>query len=270
MLYEILKTAKLGAATAPDMFTGLLAQKMPFAKGGEIAELSGVPPLRFKSNGEPLIDWKISGNTVQNGTPTPSNPVEVNGVGVRTENLLDYSTFVNDYWLNNNTGLPVPYNNGGRIATTSPIDVTNVNNVTFYFTSEVANTQFMYSLFNGSTFIKRVTGQSSGTTIDVSNGDTLYLCLYRTTALPITISDVSNAMLNTGTTAKPFEPYGYKIPITCGGVTTDIYIGDSPLYDGDTISMTDTGIEISTAYGNNVLTVGTTVQPSEVYIKYKK
>jgi hypothetical protein len=39
---------------------------------------------------------------------------------------------------------------------------------------------------------------------------------------------------------------------------------------GDTLSMTDTGIEIPTVHGNNVLTVDTTVQPSEVYIKYKK
>ena len=179
------------------------------------------------SDGTAVTAYTIKGNTVQNGTPTPASPVEVNGVGVRTENLLDYSTFVNDYWLNNNTGLPQPYNTGGRIATTSSIDVNNVNNVTFNFTSGVENTQFMYSLFNGSTLIERVTGLSRGTTIDVSNGDTLYLCLYRTTGLPITISDVSNAMLNVGSTALPYEPYGYKIPILSGQQPTNIYLGST-------------------------------------------
>jgi hypothetical protein len=175
----------------------------------------------------------IKGNMQQSGTPTPTSPITPSECGERTENLLDYSTFVNDYWLNNNTGLPQPYNNGGRIATTSPIDVNNVNNVTFNFTSGVANTQFMYSLFNGSTLIERVTGLSRETTIDVSNGDTLYLCLYRTTGLPITISDVSNAMLNVGSTAKPYEPYGYKIPIVSGGVTTNVYLSEPLRKIGD-------------------------------------
>jgi hypothetical protein len=34
-------------------------------------------------------------------------------------------------------------------------------------------------------------------------------------------------MLNTGSTAKPYEPYGYKIPISSAGVTTNIYLGST-------------------------------------------
>ena len=44
-------------------------------------ELSGIPPLSFTSKGKPLTAWSITGNTVQNGTPTPENPVEVQAVG---------------------------------------------------------------------------------------------------------------------------------------------------------------------------------------------
>ena len=44
-------------------------------------ELSGIPPLSFTSKGKPLTAWSITGNTVQNGTPTPENPVEVLGCG---------------------------------------------------------------------------------------------------------------------------------------------------------------------------------------------
>ena len=44
-------------------------------------ELSGTPPLSFTSKGKPLTAWSITGNTVQNGTPTPDNPVEVLGCG---------------------------------------------------------------------------------------------------------------------------------------------------------------------------------------------
>lgn len=44
-------------------------------------ELLGTPPLSFTAKGKPLTAWSITGNTVQNGTPTPENPVEVQGVG---------------------------------------------------------------------------------------------------------------------------------------------------------------------------------------------
>jgi hypothetical protein len=34
-------------------------------------------------------------------------------------------------------------------------------------------------------------------------------------------------MLSLGSTAKPYEPYGYKIPISSAGVTTNIYLGST-------------------------------------------
>jgi hypothetical protein len=37
---------------------------------------------------------------------------------------------------------------------------------------------------------------------------------------------VSNAMLNTGSTALPYEPYGYKIPISSANTTTPVYLGE--------------------------------------------
>ena len=47
----------------------------------QIKVIEGVPPLSFTSKGNPLTAWSITGNTVQNGTPTPENPVEVLGCG---------------------------------------------------------------------------------------------------------------------------------------------------------------------------------------------
>ena len=76
-------------------------------------------------------------------------------------------------------------------------------------------------------------------------------------------------MLNTGATAATFEPYGYKIPVTCGGVTTNIYI-DEPLTAGETISYADTSTIIPTSMFLNTLSVGTTVQPEKVFIEYVK
>lgn len=43
---------------------------------------SGVPPITLqKCKGVDLIDYKIYGNSIQNGTPTPDNPIEIQSVG---------------------------------------------------------------------------------------------------------------------------------------------------------------------------------------------
>jgi hypothetical protein len=37
---------------------------------------------------------------------------------------------------------------------------------------------------------------------------------------------ISNIMLNTGSTPLPYEPYGYKIPISSANITTPVYLGE--------------------------------------------
>lgn len=56
-----------------------------------------------------------------------------------------------------------------------------------------------------------------------------------------------------------YEPYHEP-------TTTNIYI-DEPIEENESISLSDTNINIPTFRGTNVLTVDTTVQPSNVYIK---
>lgn len=51
-----------------------------------IKTLVGIPPLSFTSNGEDLVDYKIYGNSIQDGVPTPSAPIEIQSVGELTEN----------------------------------------------------------------------------------------------------------------------------------------------------------------------------------------
>lgn len=60
----------------------------------------------------------------------------------------------------------------------------------------------------------------------------------------------------------------YEIPISSGGVTTNLYI-DSPLGLTDTLTYTQTGIAIPTFDGDNTITFGTTVQPSAMSAEYK-
>lgn len=80
---------------------------------GFIREASGIPPLLLEDcvDSDSLIDWKLYGNSVQDGEPTPEAPVEVVSVGeydsetgkykvpvvARGKNLFDINNFIEVY-----------------------------------------------------------------------------------------------------------------------------------------------------------------------------
>lgn len=52
-------------------------------------DAEGTSPLTLdKSVGKPLRDYKIYGNSIQDGTPSPDNPVEVQSCGDKSKNLI--------------------------------------------------------------------------------------------------------------------------------------------------------------------------------------
>ena len=79
----------------------------------------------------------------------------------------------------------------------------------------------------------------------------------------ITPSMISQAMLVEGSTAPDsFIPFGYEIPLTVSqtGQTDknyDIFIGDSPLTEGETVSKQSTGVDLELFEGEN--TISTTL-----------
>ena len=60
------------------------------------------------------------------------------------------------------------------------------------------------------------------------------------------------------------------VTVSCGGQTTtvDIDLGDSLLYENDTITFTGTGTTVPTYRGRNVLDADSYVMPSEVTVRY--
>ena len=124
-----------------------------------------------------------------------------------SNNLFDENIVENGYHLTVSTGIPSTYNN--RIATTTPINVSNLNNVTVTYNKNVSSSvMFMYSLFKNGTLLERVTAKQSGDVIDVSNADELYIAWYLTSGnSTLTIDNVTDIMLNEGSTALPYEPY---------------------------------------------------------------
>lgn len=165
--------------------------------------------------GKGLMDWSIVGNTVQDGVPSPDNIVEVKGLGDKTPNLFDFdTTFKNDI-----TSFDGEY----YYLTISPKDLEFTfkpdTQYTISFTGKNLNTGrgilFRYYYTDGTTteiasttdlvfkYLTSIAGKSVQK-LRISYGSD-------------TSVQIKNIMLNEGSTALPYEPFGYKIPMVSRG-----------------------------------------------------
>lgn len=217
----------------PDLHTKLLANRFV----GVTKELSGIPPLSFKSKGKPLTAWSITGNTVQDGTPTPENPVEVVGVGDRTGNLFDKhnTTIYNAYfnasgnWLLN--------------ANSKSIKCPCLPNT--QYTISVPNEIVVFRIYESSNPNLEPSQASREHATQITRSENIKQYTFTTSSTAkILLFQGSNdgfnewfngLMLVEGSTApSSYIPYGYKIPVATSAdgtepITTPIYL-DSPLY----------------------------------------
>ena len=62
---------------------------------GFVRTVSGIPPLTLPDcvDNDSIINYTIDGNSIQDGTPTPETPVEVESVGEKTKNLFNYADY---------------------------------------------------------------------------------------------------------------------------------------------------------------------------------
>ena len=205
---------------------------------------TGIPPLTFVSNGDNLTDYKIFGNS--------------GGVGDRTKNLF-----------NINTATPV------YISRTGSEEVADQRNLTSDFISVIPGESYIWKAY------PTTNGQPWSAVAFYTNGQFVSRTTVQVYTLTFTVPENVNSIrvgsrymqnggrgqLELGTDVTSYEPYGFKIPVECGGTTTTIYT-EEPILQNESISMQDTGVSIPTIEGENTLSIGTTVQPSQVYIKY--
>lgn len=265
-----------------------------YLKKSKSTEMTATPPLTFQSNGTALKNYRIYGNTV-NGE----------SVGDKTKNLLQYPFIFEDNREVN--GITYTVNSDKSITVSGSFSGTTRSYYAFspWWTN---NTYNRIPLSAGQTVTFSCRGlpddwemiigfcQSQTGTFDRigSNvyviGDNTYTytadenCFIAFGIYQVTVSSQPGftcyPQIEIGSIATEYEPYGCKIPVTCNGkddtyepyrnpITTNIYL-DEPLTEGESISMSDTGIAIPTINGTNILTVDTQVQPEKVYIKYKE
>lgn len=235
-----------------------------------VKEISGAPPLSFHSMGQ-VLQWSLDGNTDSG-----------NGVGDRTSQLLDWSTCEIGS-INETTGQPVDWEYSRRsdyisVPNNDSITISGLNGnirIFLYDTNKIyLSENFIYE--------NPFTIEGSG---------------YFRFSGPVASTTESSTMINIGSTAKPYEPYGYDIPIVVNNTNTyHCYItdvlrksdGETPVYDtmssdGTIIRRVDTdgtpleepteetytAPSVEVPWGNNTVDVDTTVLPSSMYIKYK-
>lgn len=197
---------------------------------GFTREKSGSLPLQLDGIGKDLKDYTIRGNTVQNGSPTPDNPVEVHAVGDRTGNLFDGE--IQQGGLGDTNGAIATSSN--RVMTTK----INVTENTYYTATSNLMIRNIIAYNNG-TFVSRLVGSTSDIAVfSIPVGVNQIAISFKGNeegTVEITPNDLEWLMLNEGTEPLPYEPYGYKIPITTESedgtesITTTAYL-DKPLY----------------------------------------
>ena len=215
------------------------------------------PPTTIYSDGTAITAYTIKGNTVQNGTPSPSNPVDVVGVGT-----LDSGQY------------KIPISSGGV--------TTNI-----YLGSTQTTRQIKKYVMTGNETITSVTQITAGYRFrvavpmtDMSQDNRLmslcthFQCVSDWTELGFTPSlngaelffMVSDISTSAAFTAYLQQQYANGTPVTVWYVLATATTGqvNEPLMKiGNYADTLSNATAIPTTEGANSITVDTTVQPSE-------
>lgn len=222
-------------------------------------EVEGVPPLTFPSNGNNLLNYRIDGAS--------------GGVGDRTKNLANSNEMIQGYWAYANGA----FVNANTWICTPKIECSGDTPYTYQFSNASRWSGFVFYDENGN-YISTSNAQNGSSTeyrtyTATSPSNARYLVVniagFPQSTDAISVSDLINFQLEEGSIATDYEPYGYKIPVVCGGTTTNIYI-DEPIGANESKSLSDTNVNIPTINGTNILSIDTTVQPSNVYVQAPK
>ena len=177
--------------------------------------VNGVPPLTLLNcKGVDLVDYKIFGNSVQDGTPTPNTPIEVESVGERTKNLWEFD--IKEITVDTKEEV---YKFSEPITKSCTFyyretDYTSTGNIWLIgFRFKDGNYVYLYPNHIKQHTIRNINATEDNplTQVQVRNGGSSY----------ITTGSIDNFMLVEGTydsdTMPDYEPYGYKIPVKASG-----------------------------------------------------
>lgn len=185
------------------------------------ASASNSKTLEFQGTGKSLEKLVIEGKTVQDGTPSPSAPVEVKGVGDKITYMIGA--------IDGATG----QNGTNRNPRVRIDDYLILNEGSYEIQTNSKFEIIVYTYKTDGTFISATpsnTWGSSKVSITLSSS-TKIRCMFRMpddSAINPSECVITIINKNTGTSSVA----AYKIPISCAGKSTNIYL-NAPLFNGE-------------------------------------
>ena len=242
-IYDVLKASK--GIHVDDTFAELWGRKLSNAYS--VATYTGTLPATLQTVGGYLESYKIYGSTVQDGTPTPENPIMPSGCGERTENLaftgwaedfvkrappdkayktqvdgrnclyvyctVGYDKYDTEYMFKTDFKESTMYTLSFEYMRPSNLNSSNTICVLYTDGTKVPLPNYI----NDGDWHKRTFTTAPGKTVKS-------ICSYYTSGY--VYIDIDTFMVVEGSTALPYEPYGYKLPLTVNGVEYPIYLGE--------------------------------------------
>ena len=213
---------------------------------GYLREVTGTDSVTLTDcMGSDMTSLSLVGNAVQDGTPSPDNPVEIQGCGDRTANLFDVSLKYSNPWLsaviddsgwvtydytnsNDTTTYPAFFTHASaevKPDTTYTVitEIESISGCQFEPTSiRAAGDMYQGQLRNSQNYY-----ETAGTYVLAANSlsDLSGANCFLTTKLVVAANATAHIKFRlsvlegsyTAETMPPYEPYGYKIPVEVSG-----------------------------------------------------
>lgn len=214
-LHRILQISK---GLPPDSLHDMLFARKLSTRPTETVTVSGYPCVLENSAGKPVVDYKIYGNTVQDGTPMPDNPVEVKSVGDKTKNLFNENDVTYGYWINQDGSIETSL---FALKSNANIDVVTGKTICAKAYGLVPYDIAISYYDKDNAFILRAMSYS-GSFVSTPPSNAAYgvfcVAASNTATIPITPEKLASykIVLTYGESTE-YYPYGYKLPVVVTG-----------------------------------------------------
>jgi len=216
-------------------------------------EVEGVPPLTFTADGSALKNYRFYGAVGGVGDYDENSGKYVIPVTIAGKNKFDGTLFSGYYTDSTMTSI------GGVSGNYKSCKVyLSAGTYTFSCSVSVLIIRYITSdIYRSNPIGSKYTQEYTFTLANDS-----YVSLAFRNESNTAWDDSTTIQVELSQSATEYEPFHEPS-------TINIFL-DEPVYEGESVSMADTSIQIGTIDGTNILTVGTEVQPSKLYIKGKK
>ena len=214
--------------------------------------VSGVPPLTFKSDGAELKSYRIYGAAWGVGDYDENSGKYVIPVTIAGKNKFDGTLFSGYYTDSTMTSI------GGATGNYKSFKLLlSAGTYTFSCSVPVLVIRYITSdIYRSNPIGSKYTQEYTFTLANDS-----YVSLAFRNESNTAWDDSTTIQVELSQSATEYEPFHEPS-------TINIFL-DEPVYEGESVSMEDTGVHIGTIDGTNILTVGTEVQPSNVEVMGK-